>query len=139
MQTTKHGNISIREPSQELDHHAHAVIGAAIEVHRLLGPGLFEAFYERALCIELGLRAISFTTQAVVSLDYKGHAIGETRLDLRVGQGLVVELKAVESLTAVHFAQVLCYLRAAACPLGLLINFNVPVLRQSVRRIVNSL
>jgi len=135
---TDQDDLAVREPPEDLDRDAHAVIGAAIEVHRCLGPGLFESFYERALCIELGLRGIPFTNQTVVALDYKGHPIGETRLDLRVGHGLVVELKSVETLTAVHFAQVLCYLRAARCPLGLLINFNVPFLRQGVRRIVLS-
>src|SRR5512134_2947555 len=97
------------EPGAKLDQLAHAVIGAAIEVHRLLGPGYVEAVYEEALCVELRLRGIPFMRQVTVPVDYKGHPVGEGRLDLLVGDLLVVELKAVEALAPVHSAQVISY------------------------------
>ena len=124
------------EPGAELDRLAHEVIGAAIEVHRILGPGLLESVYEEALCIELGLRNLSFVRQPGVDLSYKDHPIGKGRLDLLVGGKLVVELKAVEVLTDVHRAQVISYLKTTGYRLSLLINFNVPRLRDGIKRIV---
>jgi GxxExxY protein len=112
------------------------VIGAAIEVHRELGPGYLESVYEAALAVEMQLRRISFTRQHVIPLAYKGHAIGEGRLDFFVQQQLIVELKAVDALVPVHTAQVISYLRAMRTRLGLLINFNVPVLKSGIRRII---
>ena len=132
------GNITRREPGAELDQLAHGVIGAAIEVHRLLGPGFLESVYEEALCVELKLRGIPFTRQAALGVDYKGHAVGEGRLDLLVGDALVVELKAVDALAPIHSAQLLSYLKATGYQLGLLINFNVPVLRNGIKRVVLS-
>jgi GxxExxY protein len=113
-----------------------AVIGAALEVHRTLGPGFLEAVYEEALCVELQLRGITYARQAGVTLSYKGRPIGEGRVDLLVGGALIVELKAVEALVPVHIAQVLSYLRATDHRLGLLINFNVPSLKQGIKRVV---
>ncbi len=127
-----------REPPAELDRLAHAVIGAAIEVHRVLGPGFLESVYEEALAVELGLRGVAFVRQAPVAVDYKGHAVGEGRSDFLVGGELVVELKAVDALAPIHSAQVISYLKAMGRPLGLLINFNVPVLKEGIRRIVLS-
>jgi GxxExxY protein len=127
-----------KEPSKELDEIAHAVIGAALEVHRLLGPGFVETIYEQALCIELELRVIPFVRQPVVTVDYKGKVAGEGRLDLLVGDALVVELKAVDSLNSVHYAQMMSYLKATGHQLGLLINFNVAVLKAGIRRVVLS-
>ena len=112
------------------------VIGAAIEVHRALGPGLLEACYEEALCAELTLQQIPFTRQPQVELFYKNRSVGTGRLDLLVDDQLVVELKCVEALAGVHTAQVLSYLRASGHRLGLLINFNVPVLKDGIKRIV---
>jgi GxxExxY protein len=122
--------------TKELDGLTEAVIGAAIDVHRVLGPGFPEAVYERALCIELAARSIEFVQQAVVLVNYKDAPVGEARLDVLVADKLVVELKSVEAYSPVHRAQVLSYLRATGLPLGLLINFNVRVLRDGIRRVV---
>jgi len=114
------------------------VIGAAIEVHKALGPGLLESIYQDCMAIELGLRAIPFQGQTPVQLRYKGHEVGaDLRVELLVGGKVVVELKATDSLLPVHEAQLLTYLRLTGCRVGLLINFNVPVLKQGVRRMVN--
>jgi GxxExxY protein len=125
-----------KEPTQEIDNLAHAVIGAAIEVHRILGPGFLESVYEEALCVELELRGIPFSRQASVTVNYKGHTVGEGRLDLLVDNALIVEAKAVDALAPIHTAQVLSYLKATGHQLGLLINFNVPVLKDGIKRIV---
>jgi len=124
------------EPDDELDRLAHAVIGAAIEVHRTLGPGFLEAVYENALAIELELRGVPFRRQLPKVVQYKGHNVGEGRLDLLVGDVLLVELKAVEELAPVHTAQVLSYLKARQIHLGLLINFNVAVLKDGIKRVI---
>ena len=124
------------EPPAHLDELARRVIGAAIEVHRELGPGFLESTYERALRIELSLQQIPFGTQHVVSTYYKGQPIADHRFDLLVAGELVVEIKAVESLAAIHTAQVLSYLKAGGYQLGLLINFNVPLLKNGVRRLI---
>jgi GxxExxY protein len=125
-----------REPSPEADELARTVIGAAIEVHRTLGPGFLESVYEEALAVQLSLDQIPYRRQVVVSVDYKGIAIGEQRVDLIVGEILLVELKTVEMLARVHTAQVISYLKATELELGLLINFNVPVLTEGLKRIV---
>jgi len=126
------------EPADELDRLAHSIIGAAIEVHRALGPGFLESSYENALAIELVLRGISFDTQCPVPLKYKERTIGLHRLDFVVAEQIILELKAVESVTPVHKAQVIAYLRATGLKLGLLINFNVPVLKNGIHRIIFS-
>ncbi len=113
------------------------IIGAAIEVHRALGPGLLESAYETCLCHELSLREIPFDRQKQLPVVYKGVEIEcGYRLDLLVADTVVVELKAAEQLLPVHQAQVLSYLRLGGWEVGLLINFHVPVLRQGIRRIV---
>jgi GxxExxY protein len=124
------------EPDPECDRLAYTVIGAAIEVHRHLGPGYLEAVYEEAMDVELKMRGIPFEPQKMITVDYKGHAVGEGRIDLLVGGILVVELKAVEALAPIHKAQVISYLRMLRLPLGLLINFNVPVLSKGAHRVV---
>jgi len=126
------------EPGEEIDRLANAVIGASLEVHRALGPGLLESVYEEALCIELRLRNIPFVRQAIVPVRYKGYEAGEMRLDLLVGNSLIVELKAVEELAQVHSAQLLSYLRLTGHKLGLLINFNVPLLKNGIKRLALS-
>ena len=126
------------EPSDELDKLAHRVIGAALEVHRTLGAGYIEAVYEEALCVELRIRDIPFVRQPFVRVEYKGHVVGDARLDLLVSDDLIVELKAVEGLLPVHSSQVISYLRAMNRRLGLLINFNVPFLREGIKRIIVS-
>ncbi|BAZ94931.1 MULTISPECIES: GxxExxY protein [Thiohalobacter] len=126
------------EPSVELDGVARQVIGAAIEVHRTLGPGYLESVYEEALAVELESLGIECDRQVPVSIDYKGRVVGEARLDLVVADKLVIELKAVDALLPIHQAQVLSYLKATRRQLGLLINFNVGVLRNGVKRVVLS-
>ena len=111
------------------------VIGAAIAVHRELGPGLAEAVYEETLSAELSARGLRHECQFPMPLRYKGVLLDcGYRLDLWVERRLVVELKSVETLLPIHEAQLLTYLRLAPCELGLLMNFDVPVLRQGVRR-----
>jgi len=112
------------------------IIGCAIEVHRQLGPGLMEATYEEALCIELKDQGMSFIRQAGVPVFYKGHLIGEHRPDLVVQDKVVVEVKSVERLIGVHQAQLLAYMRVLKKPVGLLLNFNSEVLRTGIRRLV---
>jgi GxxExxY protein len=117
---------------------SHHVIGAAIEVHRLIGPGLLESIYEAALCKELRLRGLLVDRQVPVSVIYKGETLDcQLKLDLIVAGKVLVEVKAVEKLVPVHRSQLLSYLRLKNLWLGLLINFNVAVLREGVRRILN--
>ncbi len=120
---------------EESDPLTGAVIGAAIEVHRVLGPGLLESVYEECLCRELGLRGIPFEPQVRLPLTYKGAALdGHMVMDLVVDQRLVVELKAVDQLEPIHEAQLLTYLRLSGIRIGLLINFNVRLLKDGVKR-----
>jgi GxxExxY protein len=128
----------MREPGKELDDLANAVIGAAIEVHRHLGPGYLEKVYEEALAVEFALRQIPFERQKHIYVDYKGHPVGEDFLDFLVGGALVVELKAVDALGPIHKAQVISYLKATKSHLGLLLNFNVPILKNGIQRVVLS-
>ena len=114
------------EPEEELDWLAHEVIGAALDVHRHLGPGFLESTYQKALLVEFRLRGIPVTAQFPVALEYKGEPIGEGFLDFLVRDSLVVELKAVDQLAPIHTAQVISYLKATRLHLGLLINFNTP-------------
>ena len=116
---------------------ARLVIGAAIEVHRHMGPGLPESAYRLALSHELILQGIEHECEFPVDLNYKGLCVGQTRLDMVVGGVLIVELKVVESLAPVHRAQVIAYLQATKLKLGLLINFNVPILKDGVKRVIN--
>jgi len=112
-----------------------AVVGACIEVHRHCGPGLLESVYERCLAHELALRRIPFVRQHAIALAYKGLDIPDAyRADFLIAGNLVVELKAVERVMPVHFAQLLSYLKLARVDVGLLVNFNAPYLRDGVRR-----
>jgi len=111
------------------------IIGAAIEVHRAIGPGLLESAYQECLCVELGLRNLRFVSQLELPVEYKGLRVDAGyRLDLVVADSVVVELKAVERLLPLHEAQLLTYLRLGGYPIGLLLNFNVPVLKDGIRR-----
>jgi GxxExxY protein len=113
------------------------VIGAAIEVHRTLGPGLLESAYEECLAHELSLRKVLVDRQRELPVEYKGIKLDcGYRLDLLVARQVVVEVKAVEALAPIHEAQVLTYLRLGGWQAGLLINFNVPVLRRGIKRLV---
>ncbi|HYF51642.1 MAG TPA: GxxExxY protein [Planctomycetota bacterium] len=128
----------LKEPESETDRLARAVIGAAIEVHRVLGPGYLESVYQQALEVELKLRGISFSRQQPLAVNYKGTEVGESHLDLWVGGKLVVELKAVDDLHPIHTAQLISYLKASGNELGLLINFNVAVLKNGIKRVVHT-
>ena len=110
------------------------IIGAAIEVHRELGPGLMESAYEECLCHELSLRNIAFERQVPVPLNYKGVKLDcAYRADIVIGD-VVVELKAIEAICPIHEVQLVSYLRLLKKPVGLLINFHVPVLKDGIRR-----
>ncbi|RTL53096.1 MAG: GxxExxY protein [Rhodocyclaceae bacterium] len=114
------------------------VIGAAIEVHKTLGPGLLESAYELALEHELALMGHLVERQKPVQLSYKGIELGDAlRLDLIVDDSLIVEIKSIEQIAPLHESQLLTYLRLTGAPIGLLINFNVRVLKEGIRRISN--
>lgn len=111
------------------------IIAAAIEVHRALGPGLLESAYQAAMCRELSLRGIAFIQQVDMPLSYKGVKLDcGYRIDLVVGNLVVIELKAVQEILPVHEAQLLTYLHLTGMRVGLLINFNVAVLKNGIRR-----
>jgi GxxExxY protein len=114
------------------------IIAAAIEVHRELGPGMTEAMYEEALALEFDLQGVLFARQVPVMVHYKGRPIGNTRLDFLVEGAVILELKACEALNLVHRAQCICYLRATGLRVALLINFNVPVLKDGIKRVILS-
>ena len=117
---------------------AEKVLGAAIEVHRVLGPGLPEISYRNALSHELTLRGIPHRVEAPVPIHYKGLLVAQGSVDILVADRLALELKAVEALNPIHKAQVLAYLQALKLQLGLLLNFNVEILRDGMRRVVNT-
>ena len=120
------------------DELSNLIIGAAIEVHRILGPGLLESAYEQCLCHELTLKDISFERQKPLPVTYKGISLDcGYRLDILVEKLVIVELKTVEHIGPIHEAQLLTYLKLSELWLGLLVNFNVPVLKDGIRRIVN--
>lgn len=112
------------------------IVTAAIEVHRHLGPGLLEAVYEEALCVELRDSGLAVRRQVGVPLYYKGHLVSEHRPDLIVDDVVIVEIKSVERLHPIHTAQMLTYLRVTGKRVGLLLNFNSVVMRQGIRRLV---
>ncbi len=112
------------------------MIGAAIEVHKVLRPGLLESIYEECLCHEFTGRGVPFTRQVPLDLVYKGLRVGSAyRMDLIVEGVVVVEVKAVATLLPVHRAQLITYLRRSGCPVGLLLNFNVPILPEGIVRL----
>ena len=118
---------------------AEAVIGAAIEVHRHMGPGLTETSYRQALSHELELRSIPHVCEVPFPIVYKGKTVGEGRLDILVAETLIVELKAVEALSPIHRAHVVTYLRATRLQLALLFNFNVLLLKDGIKRVINTM
>lgn len=124
------GNITFDDLSKQ-------VIGCAIEVHRELGPGLLESAYEQCLAHELGLKSVPFELQKIMPVEYKGVRIDcGYRLDLVVDRRLIIELKAVAAVEPIHEAQILTYLKLAKVKAGLLINFNVPLLKDGIKRFV---
>ena len=124
-----HGRNTVSDPLTE------KIIGAAIEVHRVLGPGLLESVYEEALCVELQLRGLSYQRQAELDVHYKGHVIKGQRLDLLVEGQVVVELKSVAKLPDVATAQVMSYFKATGLKRALLINFGMLRLVDGIKRI----
>ena len=121
---------------EEKDSLTERIIGCAIEVHRVLGPGLLEASYEAALAIELEAAKLRFQRQLLVPVSYKGRPIGEHRLDFLVEDAVVVELKSVERFDPLFEAQLLTYLRLTGKRRGLLLNFNSRLLKDGIRRFV---
>jgi GxxExxY protein len=120
---------------EERDPLTESVIGAAIEVHRILGPGLLESIYQRALCHELGLRGINHIPQQRVPVAYKGVELDDDlKMDIIVENRLVVELKAIDELLPIHEAQLLTYLPLSGHRIGLLLNFNVRLLKDGIKR-----
>ena len=122
----------------KLNELATKVIGVAIEVHRILGLGYLESVYEAAMDIELRSAGEPFERQKPIAVAYKGHDVGQARLDFLVGRELVMELKAVDKLAPIHRAQMISYLKATGCELGLVVNFNGRVLREGIMRVALS-
>jgi GxxExxY protein len=125
------------ELPDEVERVVHSVISCAIEVHRHLGPGLLESLYEHALVHELERAGLSASRQVEIRVPYKDVLLPPYRVDLIVGERVIVEIKAVDTLAPVHAAQLLSYLRMTGLPVGLLLNFNQDVLKGNIKRIVN--
>ena len=116
------------------------IIGAAIEVHKALGPGLLESAYEKCLCHELKLRELAFDNQKPLPLAFKGEELDcGYRLDIVVDNAIILELKSCEKIEPIHKAQLLTYLKLSGLNLGLVLNFNVPTMRDGIVRIANNL
>ena len=133
--TERYARHELIEESNRL---SQLIVGAAIEVHRCLGPGLLESAYQDCLCRELHLREIPYERQVPLPLEYKGLRIENSyRLDLVASGLVIVELKSIEGIHPIHEAQLLTYLRLSGLWLGLLFNFHVPILKNGIRRIVH--
>jgi GxxExxY protein len=129
----------VEEGFEEINELTKVIIGAAIEVHRTLGPGLLESAYEACLSYELAQRGLRFERQKPLSVVYKGINLDiGYRLDLLIEDQVVVEVKAVDELAPIHHAQLLSYLKLSGYKVGLLINFNVQILKNGLRRVVKS-
>lgn len=122
--------------SPELEQLVRDVIGACLAVHRELGPGMSEGVYSKAVCIELTTRGLPFELEKSIPIRYRGQLLCHQRLDLFVDGRLVLEIKSVERIHPVHVAQTVSYLRVTGSEIGLVINFNVPILKQGIRRVV---
>jgi len=136
----QNGTVNRRDAeTQSFNELTERVIGACIEIHRALGPGLLESAYEECLCYELSQAGMKFERQKPLPVNYKDVKLDcGYRLDLVVEEKVIIELKAVESLLPIHEAQLLTYLKLSGITLGLLINFNVAMLKQGIKRIVNN-
>ncbi len=121
---------------QETEDLLHRIIGCALEVHTRLGAGYVEAVYEKAMCVELRHQGLAFSTEHFVEIKYRDEVIHGHRVDLVVEGQVILELKSVQRLDAIHSAQLVSYLRALNVKVGLLINFNTDHLRGSIRRVV---
>lgn len=124
------------ELGSEMDRITESVIGACIEVHRELGPGLNELIYEMALCREFDLRGIRYQRQIEIPVTYKDIMVGKGIIDPVVEGKVIVELKSCEALNTVHRAQLICYLKITGLELGLLVNFNVALLKDGLKRVI---
>jgi GxxExxY protein len=114
------------------------IIGCAITVHRVYGPGLLESIYHECFTIEMRLAGLPVETEKKVPVIYRGVRVGDGfKIDCIVENKIVVEVKAIESLAGVHTAQLITYLKLTGCPVGLLINFNVPLLKHGIRRVLH--
>jgi GxxExxY protein len=132
--------FSTRNQILDVNKTTEAIIGAAIEVHRHLGPGLLESAYEECLCEELFLRKLPFKRQIALPVAYKSKKLDiGYRIDLLVNHEVVVELKTVESILPIHEAQILTYMRLGGWQVGLILNFNVTILKNGIKRIVYKL
>jgi GxxExxY protein len=126
-----------QEPSADLDAVARQIVDAGLKVHRALGPGLLESAYEHCLAYEIGLRGISVRRQVALPVEYEGASLDAGyRLDLLVADAIVVEVKAVEALSRLHEAQVLTYLKLSGHRVGFLMNFNVALFKDGIRRLL---
>jgi GxxExxY protein len=124
---------------EDLDRLSNEIIGAAIEVHRILGPGLLESAYEECLAWELGLRRIPVRRQVVLPISYKDLRVDEAyRIDMIANEGIVLELKCVDAIESIHTAQLLTYLKMTGLQLGLILNFRSDVMRHGIKRVVNN-
>lgn len=121
----------------EIERMSRAIIGCAIEVHRTLGPGLLERLYEDALAYELRQQGMDVRRQVEISIPYKAIVLDGLRLDLVVGDSIIIEVKSIAKVADIHLAQLLSYLRAVNVPLGLLLNFNTTWLRDGLHRVFN--
>jgi len=129
------GNAGVPEDVELL---AQRMIGAAIEVHRLVKPGQQENVYKNAMSHELSLRGIPHACEVPVVIIYKGLVVGEGRIDILIADCLIMELKAVASLSTTHTGQVIAYLQARDLRLGLLMNFNVELMKNGIKRVINT-
>ncbi len=136
MQRSQHRDTEAQRENPQSKSLTEKIIGAAIEVHKVLGPGLLESAYEECLCRELSICGLKFRRQVPLAIEYKGIKLDVAyRLDIVVEDQVVLELKAVEKLMLVHQAQVLTYLRLTGYQVGLLLNFSEPVLKTGIKRI----
>ena len=123
------------DKNAERDPVTERIIGAAIEVHRILGPGMLESIYEEALCVELGLRGIPHERQVELDVNYKGHCIKGRRLDLLIEKKVILEIKSLQKMPDIATAQLISYLRAANLKRGLIVNFGCERLVDGIKRI----
>lgn len=136
-QQAREEHQGIQALSSRLERVGRAIIGAGLQVHRELGPGLLESSYEHCLCYELAKEGLPFRRQVSLPLRYDGQDLDAGyRLDLLVDERVIVEVKSVEALSRLHEAQILTYLKLSGHRLGYLLNFNVPMFRQGIRRVV---
>jgi GxxExxY protein len=132
-------NDELSKISEDLDSLSYKIIGLAIEVHRQLGPGLLESAYQQCLYYEIKKAGLKVEKEITLPIVYKEIKLDQGyRIDLLIEDKLVIELKTVESFTSIHFAQILTYLKLGNYPLGLLINYNSKILRNNIKRFINS-